>query len=66
MGAFAKSIADYDASIVLRPQNAWSFYGRGLAKLQSGDAEGGAADVAAAAAINPNIVLLAARYGVKP
>jgi len=66
MGAFAKSIADYDASIVLRPRNAWSFYGRGLAKLQSGDAEGGAADVAAAAAINHNIVLLAARYGVKP
>ena len=42
--------------MVLRfnPKNPDGLYGRGLAKIRSGDAEG-TADIAAAKAINPNI-----------
>ena len=64
--SFARSIADYDASLALRPKIAWSLYGRGVARMKSGDADGGKADVAAALAIHPGMGAEAAKYGVKP
>jgi hypothetical protein len=42
-----------------------SLYGRGLAKLKKGDTAGGNADIAAAEAIEANIVEDFARYGVQ-
>jgi len=39
-------------------------YGRGVAKLKSGDADGGNADMAAAKAMQPDIVSAYIRYGV--
>jgi hypothetical protein len=38
-------------------------YGRGIAKLKSGDTDGGNADMAAATAIQPDIANAYARYG---
>ena len=42
-----------------------SLYGRGLAKLKTGDTTGGDTDIAAAKAIEANIVGDFARYGVQ-
>jgi hypothetical protein len=42
-----------------------SLYGRELAKLKKGEATGGDADIAAAKAIEANIVGDFARYGVQ-
>jgi hypothetical protein len=47
------------------PKLASSLYGRGLAKLKKSDATGGGADIAAAKAIEANIVGDFARYGVQ-
>ena len=43
--------------MVLRfnPRNPAGLYGRGLAEIKSGETAEGAADIAAAKAINPNI-----------
>ena len=48
------------------PKLASSLYGRGLAKLKKSDATAGGADIAAAKAIEANIVGDFARYGVPP
>jgi tetratricopeptide (TPR) repeat protein len=66
LGQFDKSIADYNAALALQPKSAWSHYGRGLAKLKSGDAEGAKADLAAASANDSDIASEAAKYGLKP
>jgi hypothetical protein len=42
-----------------------ALYGRGVAKLKLGDADGGNADIAAAKAIQSDIAEEFARYGVK-
>ena len=46
------------------PKDANSLYGRGMAKLKSGDRAGGDADIAAAKAINPDIAEVYVGYGV--
>ncbi len=66
LSQFQKSIADYDASLAMQPKSAWSLYGRGVAKTKSGDPAGGKIDLAAAAAVNPNIASTAAKYGITP
>jgi tetratricopeptide (TPR) repeat protein len=64
-GEFDLAIADYEAGLRLEPPNKADFlYGRGLAKTKKGDA-GGAADIAAAKAIDPHIAENFAKYGVK-
>ena len=45
----------YDEALKLGPKRAYSLYGRGLAKLNKGDAAGGEADIAAAKAIQADI-----------
>jgi tetratricopeptide (TPR) repeat protein len=64
LGTFDRAIADYGASIAKR-QDANSLYGRGVAKLKSGDKAGGEADIAAAKAIEADIGQVYAGYGVK-
>ena len=34
LGDYDKSIGEYDAAVKIRPKNAWTLYGRGLAKLK--------------------------------
>jgi tetratricopeptide (TPR) repeat protein len=55
LNAFDKSIKDYSLVLAQRGRDADALYGRGLAKLKSGDAEGGDADISAAKAIQADI-----------
>jgi hypothetical protein len=64
MGDLDKSIADYDASLKLQPRNAWSLYGRGLARVRKGLTTAGEADIAAAMAIQPRIEDEARKHGI--
>ena len=64
-GEYDHAIADYEAGLRLDPPNKADFlYGRGLAKTKKGDASG-AADIAAAKAIKPEIAEDFAKYGLK-
>jgi tetratricopeptide (TPR) repeat protein len=64
LGQWESAVADYDSALRLDPKLASAIYGRGLAKLKKGDLAGGNADIAAAKAIEQNIVAEFARYGV--
>jgi tetratricopeptide (TPR) repeat protein len=64
-GAFDKAIEDFGAAVAQDPKDADSLYARGISKLRSGDKSGGAADVAAAKLINPDVGDIWARFGVK-
>jgi tetratricopeptide (TPR) repeat protein len=66
LGAYDKAIADYDAALALQPKTAWSLYGRGVAKIKTGHAAEGQADIAAATAINAELPAEAKSIGVTP
>lgn len=55
LARFEQAVADYDASLAHDAKNAWALYGRGMAKMKTGDATGGAADVNAARALSARI-----------
>jgi len=59
------AITDYDAALKINPRHASALYGRGLAKIQTGNATGGNNDIAAAKRIQPDIVDEFASYGVR-
>ena len=65
LGRLDRAIADYDAALKAQPKMASALYGRGLAKIGRGDRAGGQDDVAAARAIDPDIVAAFARYGIR-
>jgi Flp pilus assembly protein TadD len=56
------AIAEFTAVLASRPTYAASLYGRGLARQRNGDADG-AADLAAARKLDPEIKTRVARYG---
>ena len=58
------ALTDYDAALQANPKNAFSLYGRGIAKRLSGDEAGAIADIAAAEQISPDIAADFGRYGV--
>jgi len=66
MGRYDKSIADYDASIKINPENAWSLYGRGTDEAHLGKTAEGRADRDEALKIWPNIADQFKRYGIAP
>jgi hypothetical protein len=66
MGRYVEAIADGDATLARRPETAGALYVRGLAKTAKVDEAAGAADIAAAKAIKPDIAYTYARYGVAP
>jgi tetratricopeptide (TPR) repeat protein len=66
LGAYDKSIDDYDASLKASPQNAWALYGRGLAKLRKKNTVGGEADIADAVKIWPGVAEEFTRRGLNP
>jgi tetratricopeptide (TPR) repeat protein len=53
---YEHSLADFDVVMRYDAKNALALYARGLTLLKKGDLEAGRADIAAAKAINPNIV----------
>jgi tetratricopeptide (TPR) repeat protein len=65
-GEYAKAIADYDAALALRPLQAGSLFGRGVAKARAGDPKGSAADLAAARKASDRTEGEYADYGIKP
>jgi tetratricopeptide (TPR) repeat protein len=61
-----KAVADFSAAIQLNARDARALYGRGLARIKSGD-NGGQADLAAARKIRNDIAdFYAKQYGVTP
>ena len=65
MGYVRRAIPFYDAALRGNPEQASSLFGRGKAKLRTGDTAGGAADIEAAKAIRPDIAEEFAAYGVR-
>ena len=66
LGDYDKSIGSYDAALKLRPKNAWTLYGRGLAKLKKNDRSGGEADIAEAVALAPGVAEAYKKMGLIP
>jgi tetratricopeptide (TPR) repeat protein len=66
LGQFDKAITDYDAALQRRPNSAASRFGRGIAKLRSGNNKGGDFDVDMAKRSDPAIALRFAAYGLAP
>jgi tetratricopeptide (TPR) repeat protein len=64
LGKPSRAIADYDAALRIKRQ-ASSFYGRGLAKKQTGDSAGADSDIAEAKAIDPSIGAEFERSGLR-
>ena len=67
LGQFARALDDYEAALTLtkNPNNAEWLYGRGLAKVKSGDSSGGNADIAKAKIIKADIAEDYAKYGLR-
>jgi Aspartyl protease len=51
----AKALADFESALRIEPNFAYALYGRGLTRRAAGDAAGGAADIAAAQRMQPDI-----------
>jgi tetratricopeptide (TPR) repeat protein len=66
LGRHEAAIAAYDQALALRPREAASLFGRGLARLGSGHAAEGRADLDAARAIDARIDGEFAAYGLRP
>jgi tetratricopeptide (TPR) repeat protein len=64
LGDFDKSIFNYDAALKIRPKNAWTLYGRGLAKLKKNNRSEGEADIAEAVKIAPGVANAYKRMGL--
>ena len=66
LGRYQESIASYSLALASDPAEAMSLYGRGIAKLRDGDANGGQADMAQARAIGFKVEGAYQSYGVHP
>jgi tetratricopeptide (TPR) repeat protein/predicted aspartyl protease len=66
LGDYDKSIGEYDGAVQIRPKNAWTLYGRGLAKLKKNDRSGGEADIAEAVSIAPGVADAYKNMGLIP
>ena len=64
-GRFQDAITDYDVAIMGSPQDSWSLYGRGIAKLRMGDSAGGQADIEASKTVQ-DVAPEFAAYGFAP
>jgi tetratricopeptide (TPR) repeat protein len=65
LGQFNHAIADYDAALELDPNQATSRYGRGVARLKKGERDAGKVDIAAAKAIQADIAVEFAKFGIR-
>ncbi|MGE3907063.1 MAG: tetratricopeptide repeat protein, partial [Reyranellaceae bacterium] len=65
MREFEKSLADYDAALALRPQQADTLFGRGVTLYDMGVREEAQADFAAARSLQPDIADHYARIGIR-
>jgi tetratricopeptide (TPR) repeat protein len=65
-GQYAEAIADYGEALKKYDGRSESLYGRGIAKMRSGDADGGRKDIAAATRIEAGIAKMFEGWGFKP
>ena len=52
---YQAALIDYNAAVRINPANAWALYGRGVARLRSGDIQGGNNDLQKANGLDPDI-----------
>jgi tetratricopeptide (TPR) repeat protein len=62
---FREAITDYDAAIKGIPQDPYSLYGRGIAKIRTGDTAGGQADIESSKAVQ-DVTAEFTAYGLTP
>ena len=62
----AEALSDYEAAAKLNPSRPSSLFGRGIAKLRTGDRDAGNRDISFAKAINPNVANEFKSYGITP
>ena len=65
LGQLDLAIATYSAALKLDPKSAYSLYGRGIARLKTGDTAAGRADIAASKTIK-DVAKEMAGYGIRP
>lgn len=65
MGDAEIAIREFNASLEIKPDQALSLYGRGLARIKAGHAREGAADKASALALDPAIARQFSEYGLE-
>jgi tetratricopeptide (TPR) repeat protein len=65
-GDYRKALADFDADLKIQPKSARALYGRGVAKARMNQAADGSEDIAAAAALAPQMEERYRRYGIAP
>lgn len=66
LGKLKEAIADFDVVLSEDPKAAKALYQRGIAKQRNGDADGGAADIAAATALQADVAAQMTGYGLTP
>jgi tetratricopeptide (TPR) repeat protein len=66
MGEYERSIADYNASLKINPQSAWSWYGRGLDKARQHKAAESDADLAKAESLWAPVADAFKQHGIRP
>jgi tetratricopeptide (TPR) repeat protein len=66
LGDFDKAISDYNAALKLRPNHAWTLYGRGLVELKKNKRSEGEADIAQAVALAPGVAEAYKKMGLAP
>ena len=64
LGRWDEAIADYDRVLAKRSDSAWSFFGRGLARIRKGQSAEGRADIAAAIALSSDLPDKAVQIGL--
>jgi hypothetical protein len=65
-GNTQEALADYEAVLKESPNDSYSIFGRGVAKLRLGDTAGGNADIAAAVGMEKGLREEFAAYGLLP
>ncbi|MET3651985.1 aspartyl protease family protein [Dyella japonica] len=61
---YPESIKAYTQAVTISPRSAWAHYGLGLAKIRSGQADAGKADLVTARTLDPQIEARAAKFGL--
>jgi clan AA aspartic protease (TIGR02281 family) len=61
---YPESIKAYEQAVAQNPRSGWARYGLGMAKIRSGQADAGNADLAAARVLDPKVEVRANRYGL--
>lgn len=64
--AWAAAIADYGAALTIQKTNTEALYGRGVAKMYSGDVKGGQIEIAQAQALDSGVTARMTALGIPP